>query len=55
MFRNLFAGDPEPERLKAEALRIAGELSGADGCVIDDVKPSVAWIFWKTEVKEHDS
>ncbi len=55
MFRNYFAEDPEPERLKAEALRISGELSGADGCVIDDVRTSVAWIFWKTEVKEHDS
>ena len=47
--RNYFAGEPESERFRSEALHIAEKLSGADGCVMDDVKTSVAWIWWKTE------
>lgn len=46
-----FEEDENREQLRADALIIARRLSGPDGCVLDNVKTKVAWIYWKTEEK----
>lgn len=49
--RNYFAGEPELERLREEALSIAISMSEQDGYVVDNVNTKVAWIYWKAEGK----
>ena len=49
MCRSYFAEEADPDQLRTEALRAAESLREEDGCVRDDVRTKVAWIWWRTE------
>ena len=49
MRRSYFAEQDDADQLRAEAFRAAEHLCGEDGCVLDDIRTKVAWIYWRTE------
>ena len=51
MGRNYYSEDKNREELMQKTLRLAENLAGADGSVIDNVNTRVAWIYWRTEEK----
>lgn len=51
MGRNYYSEDKNREELMQKTLRLAENLAGADGNVIDNVNTRVAWIYWRTEEK----